>query len=79
MRWRDRFLFVAEACYKAQAETGRFFAQSIGVFYTFSYYLLLPLVSSLLSKTEGKSKKKVTTKAKADVCNWMNCKETITF
>jgi ribulose-bisphosphate carboxylase large chain len=24
MRWRDRFLFVAEACYKAQAETGKF-------------------------------------------------------
>jgi hypothetical protein len=23
MRWRDRFLFVAEACYKAQAETGK--------------------------------------------------------
>jgi len=22
MRWRDRFLFVAEAIYKAQAETG---------------------------------------------------------
>jgi hypothetical protein len=27
MRWRDRFLFVAEACYKAQAETGKPFAQ----------------------------------------------------
>jgi ribulose-bisphosphate carboxylase large chain len=34
MRWRDRFLFVAEACYKAQAETGRIFAQIVGVFYT---------------------------------------------
>jgi ribulose-bisphosphate carboxylase large chain len=22
MRWRDRFLFVAEAIYKAQSETG---------------------------------------------------------
>jgi ribulose 1,5-bisphosphate carboxylase large subunit-like protein len=22
MRWRDRFLFVAEAIYKSQAETG---------------------------------------------------------
>jgi ribulose-bisphosphate carboxylase large chain len=27
MRWRDRFLFVAEAIYKAQAETGKNFAQ----------------------------------------------------
>jgi ribulose-bisphosphate carboxylase large chain len=26
MRWRDRFLFVAEAIYKAQAETGEIFA-----------------------------------------------------
>jgi ribulose-bisphosphate carboxylase large chain len=27
MRWRDRFLFVAEAIYKAQSETGKTFAQ----------------------------------------------------
>jgi ribulose-bisphosphate carboxylase large chain len=28
MRWRDRFLFVAEAIYKAQAETGKNFART---------------------------------------------------
>jgi ribulose 1,5-bisphosphate carboxylase large subunit-like protein len=26
MRWRDRFLFVTEAIYKSQAETGKTFA-----------------------------------------------------
>jgi ribulose-bisphosphate carboxylase large chain len=31
MRWRDRFTFVAEAIYKSQAETGKFFAPTLGI------------------------------------------------